>query len=314
MEFEPEKALGVINDIQRMCVNDGPGFRTTVFLKGCLLDCKWCHNPEGKRRYPEIIPYVTNCTFCGDCLLACPTGALSLVEGLGPRIDRALCTDCMQCAGACEHDGLVRWGRIMSAAAVMEEVESDKAFYRNSGGGLTVSGGEPMAQPDFVLALFMLAKSDPDQTNRIHTVLDTCGHAAWANYERVLPYTDMVLLDLKVMDSAAHKGYTGRENDLILSNAKKIAQAGVPIRLRVPIIMGVNDNQANFKATGEFAASLGSVVTGLDLLPYHPWAGGKYKAFGMDYDFPAGEGYDDSQLEEVIDLLLDFVEEVTIGG
>lgn len=313
MKEPMENRWGVVNDIQRMSTNDGPGYRTTVFLKGCLLNCRWCHNPEGKRRFPEVIPYVTNCDQCGECVTACPTGALTLTEE-GPSIDRSLCSDCMQCAAACDKDGLVVWGRIMSAAEVMEEVDRDRTFYRNSGGGLTVSGGEPMAQPDFVLSLFRMAKADPDPAERIHTALDTCGHAAWAGYERVLPFTDLVLLDVKHMETSAHAGYTGTGNEVILQNAARIAQSGVKMRIRVPVIPNVNDTKENFRATARFAAGLGDAVAGVDLLPYHPYAGGKYRVFGMAYDFPAGEGYDDERLAPVIELFLDHVAEVTIGG
>lgn len=310
----PGKTIGIVNDIQRMSTNDGPGFRTTVFLKGCLLDCKWCHNPEGRRRFPEVIPFYTNCIGCGNCLEACAAGALSLNGDAKPMIDRALCTDCFQCARTCTHSGLVPWGAIQTAAEVMQEVFADEPFFRHSGGGLTVSGGEPMAQPGFVHALFSLAKEGAEEGRPIHTTLDTCGHAPWEDYARVLPLADLVLLDLKHMDPQPHKAYTGATNKLILDNAQKMAEAGAVMRIRVPIIPGVNDNQENWTATAKFAASLGDAVQGVDLLPYHPYAGSKYRAFGMEYDFPAGEGYDDARLEPVIDLFLEHVYEVTIGG
>ncbi|MBU2490389.1 MAG: glycyl-radical enzyme activating protein [Proteobacteria bacterium] len=305
---------GIINHIQRMCTCDGPGFRTTVFLKGCLLDCQWCHNPEGKARFPEVIPYVTNCTACGDCVTVCPTGAVSLNNEAQPVLDRGLCTSCFQCAEACQESGLVVWGRAATAGGVMEEVAADLSFYKNSGGGLTVSGGEPMAQHEFVLALFSLAKADPDESRRIHTALDTCGHAPWSRFEQVLPLADLVLLDLKQMDSRAHRAYTGLGNEVILENAAKIAALGKPMRIRVPVIPGVNDSRENWQATARFVESLGDVVSGVDLLPYHPWAGGKYRAFGMEYDFPVGEGYDDERLVPVVELFLDHVKEVTVGG
>ncbi len=310
----PEYTFGVINDIQRMSTNDGPGYRTTVFLKGCLLDCDWCHNPEGRRRFPEVIPYVTNCTSCGDCLEVCATGALSLNEEGHPVIDRSLCSDCLQCARHCKQAGLVTWGSIMSAAQVMDEVFADEAFFRNSGGGMTVSGGEPMGQPDFVHALFTLAKQGNGEAEPIQTALDTCGHAPWEDYAKVLPFTDLVLLDIKNMESGPHKTYTGAGNETILDNARRIAEMGKKMRIRVPIIPGTNDSEENWIATAKFAASLGDAVMGVDLLPYHPYAGTKYITFGMEYDFPVGEGYDDSRLEPVIDLFLEHVYEVTIGG
>jgi pyruvate formate lyase activating enzyme len=301
--------LGIINDIQRMSVNDGPGFRTVVFLKGCLLNCEWCHNPEGKRRYPEVIPYVSNCEGCNKCMEVCPTGALKILEEKKPVIDKALCTACFQCIGACKYYALVRWGRIVTAREVMDDVTRDKPFFVESGGGLTVSGGEPLAQPEFSLALMMLAKE-----NGVGTALDTCGHAPWEDLEKVLEYTDLVLFDIKNIDTKEHRRYAGLGNELILDNAKRIAQKGIKMRMRVPIIPGRNDSEESLRATAKFIEGLGDAVLGVDLLPYHPYAGGKYRAFGMDYPFPAGEGLDDDVLAPFVEIFLDYVPEVTVGG
>ena len=305
-----EHIFGIINDIQKMSMNDGPGYRTTIFFKGCTLNCEWCHNPEGKNHYPEIIPFVSNCTGCGDCLKVCPTGALSLdKETSTPRIDRRLCTTCLQCVNVCQSDALVIWGKIMSVEQVMEEVLKDKLFYVNSQGGLTVSGGEPMSQPNFVQALFMAAKKE-----NIHTALDTCGHAPWEHYEKVLPYTDLVLFDLKNMDKAKHRLYAGADNKLILANAKKIAALGSKIRIRIPVIPGSNDTKENWEKTAEFIKNLGKAVQGVDILPYHPFVGGKYKAFGMDYPYPVGEGLEDELIEPIIEYFIECAPEVSVGG
>jgi pyruvate formate lyase activating enzyme len=301
--------FGVVNDMQRMSMNDGPGYRTLVFLKGCVINCEWCHNPEGKRRYPEVIPHFGNCNGCGECIDVCSTGALSLNEDNRPRIDNRLCTTCLQCVKICRVEGLVVWGKIMTVEQVMDEVMRDKEFYLNSGGGMTLSGGEPMAQPEFATALMKAAK-DQD----ISTALDTCGHAPWKDYEKILKYTDLVLLDIKHMDTIEHKSYAGTGNELILKNAGRIAELDVPLRIRIPIIPGRNDSEKNWKETALFVESLGDAVMGVDLLPYHPYAGGKYKAFGMDYPYPAGEGLDDEFLVPVIDLFLEHVPEVTVGG
>ena len=301
--------IGIINDIQRMCINDGPGFRTSVFLKGCYLNCLWCHNPEGKRRYPEVIPYVNNCNGCGDCIEVCTTGALRLSEDRKPRVDRGLCSSCMQCVKACRFDGLVRWGNIVTADEVIAEVEKEKPFYKHSGGGMTLTGGEPMAQPEFASALMEKAKA-----LAIGTALDTCGYAPWEDFERVLKFTDLVLLDIKMMDSKAHRDFTGAGNELIHENARRMAEMGLKIRIRVPIIPGKNDSAENMKKTAVFTESLNNSVVGVDLLPCHPFAGGKYAAFGMEYQFPAVEEYDDERLESVVDLFLEHVCEVTIGG
>ncbi|MBI5568717.1 MAG: glycyl-radical enzyme activating protein [Desulfomonile tiedjei] len=307
--MEQHPVFGVVNDIQRMCTCDGPGFRTVVFLKGCYLDCRWCHNPEGKRRFPEVIPYVGNCEGCGECLTVCPTGAVTVDDGLGPRIDRGLCSTCLQCVKACKYDALVLWGRIMLAEQVVAEVELDKMIHVNSGGGVTISGGEPMAQPDFVLAIMAACKA-----RGISTALDTCGHAPWEDLKRVLEYTDLVMFDIKQMDGHKHREYSGVGNELILENAKRIASLGVPIRFRIPIIPGSNDSTRNWESAARFIECLGDAVLGVDLLPYHPFAGGKYRAFGMDYPYPGGEGLADDDVAPVIDLFLKHVPEVTVGG
>ena len=309
MNMEGSRNFGVVNDIQRMCTSDGPGFRTVVFLKGCSLNCEWCHNPEGKSRYPEVIPYVGNCEGCGDCLRVCPTGALKLENGVKPSIERALCTTCLQCVSACKYDALVLWGKIVTLEQVMAEVMSDKTFYVNSGGGITISGGEPMAQPEFALALMKAAKGEG-----IGTALDTCGHAPWEDFEKILPYTDLVLFDIKNMDSRVHREYAGMGNGLILENARRIASSGIKMRVRIPVIPGRNDTWKNWEKTGGFIRDLGDSVQGVDLLPYHPFAGGKYKAFGMDYTLPVGEGMKDEDVEKVVDFFVAYAPEVTVGG
>ena len=308
MQEHESEVFGVVNDIQRMCTNDGPGIRTVVFLKGCVLNCKWCHNPEGKRCFPEVIPFVSNCEGCGECLKVCSTGALQ-IRDKRPYIDKALCSNCFQCVKVCKYDGLVVWGKIMSVNEVMREVMSDKLFYLNSGGGVTVSGGEPMTQPSFVLALLKRAKEE-----EIGTALDTCGHAAWEDFEKVLPYTDLVLYDIKLMDSKKHREYAGVGNELILENAKRIAASGVKMRIRIPVIPGTNDSRENWEETGKFIEKLGDAVEGLDLLPYHPYAGAKYRAFGEDYPYPIGEGLEDEILIPIVEFFLDYVPEVTVGG
>lgn len=305
---DDRQALGVVNDIQRMSICDGPGYRTTVFLKGCYLDCQWCHNPEGKRRYPEVLPYIPNCIGCMKCVDVCPTKALTIEEENRPLIDRGLCNVCLQCVKACKYDALVVWGKVVTAGEVIDEVEKDLPFYVNSGGGMTLSGGEPMAQPEFALALMRLAKRLD-----IHTALDTAGNVPWEDFEKILEYTDLVLFDIKIMDSQSHKEYSGRGNELILDNVKRIAAMGKRMRIRIPVIPGRNDNVENMRATGEFIKSLGDVVEGIDLLPYHPYAGSKYRIFGLPYPFPEGEGLADQSIDPFIDVLVDYAD-VTVGG
>jgi len=307
--MEDGELYGIITAMQRMCMNDGPGYRTSVFMKGCHLDCQWCHNPEGKSRYPEVIPFVANCTGCMECLEVCPTGALSIIGESKPRIDRGLCSTCLQCVNICKYDALILWGKIVTVEYVMDEVMEDKVFYMHSGGGMTLSGGEPMVQPEFTLALMKAAKD-----GEIGTALDTCGQAPWEDFEKVLEYTDLVLFDIKIMDSDEHRLYSGLGNELILENAKRIASSGINMRIRIPVIPGRNDSRENWEATAKFIESLGDPVQGVDLLPYHPYAGGKYKAFGMDYPYPVGEGLEDEGLVPIVDFFVDHAPEVTVGG
>lgn len=312
--------LGVVNDIQFYSTCDGPGIRTTVFLKGCNIRCKWCHNPEGVRKNPEVFPFYTNCVGCEKCVEACPSRAITIVkptraemeQGAGafrPKINKDLCTYCLQCVESCAYDGLVVFGKIMHVEEVMDEVEKDKLFYKNSGGGMTISGGEPMNQPHFVLSLLKAARE-----RGINTCLDTNGYAKWEYYEPTLPYVDWYLWDIKHMDPKVHMGWAGVSNERVLSNLKKVVERGARVRIRIPIIPNINDNVENMRRTAEFVATLGPAVEGVDLLPYHPYAGAKYRLFGLDYPFPMGEGYDEDQVLEFMEIFEPLVDEVTIGG
>jgi len=198
---------------------------------------------------------------------------------------------------------------MMTVGEVMEEVIQDKMFYENSDGGMTVSGGEPMAQLDFLCALMESAK-----TEGISTALDTCGYASWEDYARVLEFTDLVLFDIKNMDTGIHKDYSGAGNELILDNVRRIADKGIKMRMRIPIIPGRNDSLENMEETAKYVESLGYVVLGVDLLSYHPFAGAKYRIFGMEYGFPIGEGMADDKVKPILDMFLKHVDEVTIGG
>ncbi len=303
---------GYITDIQTYSLCDGPGIRTTVFLKGCLLNCRWCHNPEGNRRFPEVFPYSPNCEGCGTCMEICPAGAISMAGERRPRIDKGRCIDCFSCAEACPHEAMVVWGREAGVEEIMAEVERDKPFYRNSGGGMTLSGGEPLAQPEFAAALLKAAKE-----RGIHTALDTCGHAPWEKLKKALEGADFVLYDIKHMDPDRHRAFCGRSNGLILENARRVAESGVAMRVRVPLIPGVNDDEENLKATAAFVAGLRQQAAGgleVDVLPYHPYAGAKYRVFGLEYPFPQGEGYPEERLREIVEVFLLRDLEVTVGG
>ncbi|MCK5553508.1 MAG: glycyl-radical enzyme activating protein [Deltaproteobacteria bacterium] len=260
---------GVIFNIQRCSTQDGPGIRTTVFLKGCSLRCFWCQNPESQMAKPEIFLYKDKCTSCGRCVEVCLTGANSLL-GESSTIDRDECIGCGRCTEVCPNDARSLVGNQVTVDEVTEEVLRDKRFYENSGGGVTLSGGEPTAQPEFALALLRRCKKE-----RLHTVLDTCGYVSWPILKKLLRYTDLVLYDIKCIDSNKHYEATGVPNEIILENAKMIAQ-GKRMSVRVPVIPGFNDSIQEVMAIAHFVKEeLASVD--IDLLHYNKMGESKYQ-------------------------------------
>jgi len=268
---------GITFNIQRFSTKDGPGIRTTVFLKGCPLRCAWCHNPEGLSPRPELTWYDVRCIGAHDCLGACPEDALELTPQ-GMCIDRDRCTSCGTCAEACPAGALEVIGQEWTPEEVFAEVEKDIIFYETSGGGVTFSGGEPMAQADFVLALCHLCREAD-----LHVALDTCGAAPWEQYERVLPLVKLVLYDLKIFDADRHQASTGMDNGLILENARRIAAAGVPMWIRTPAIPGYTTDEANVAALGDFIARELPTVQRWDLLAYTNMGQPKYHRLDRPY-------------------------------
>ena len=255
-------STGITFNIQRFSTEDGPGIRTTVFLKGCPLRCAWCHNPEGLSPRPELVWYDVRCIGARDCLRACPVGALELTPA-GMRIDRERCTVCGECARACPAGALEVIGREWTPQALLAEVEKDRLFYETSGGGVTFSGGEPMYQAEFVREAARLCRRAG-----IPVALDTCGAAPWEQYEAVLPWVDLVLYDLKIWDPDRHRAATGADNARILENARRIAAAGPAMWIRTPVIPGYTDDEANIAALAAFIAGELPTVRRWDLLAY----------------------------------------------
>lgn len=259
---------GVVFNIQRFSIHDGPGIRTTVFMKGCPLRCFWCQNPESQSGRPEILLDRRKCTLCGACHTVCPNGAVRLEES-GPVFDRHICRGCGRCAVVCPSEARSISGKRMTVEEVMREVLKDLKFYENSGGGVTLSGGEPLAQPDFARLIFKGCKQA-----ELHTTLDTCGYAPWPDIEKLLEYVDLVLFDIKHLDASKHQEAAGQDNLLILENARKILKLK-PMRIRVPLIPGFNDSSEAVSGIAAFVKSeLG--CRDLDLLPYNRMGEVKY--------------------------------------
>ena len=269
---------GMLLNIQRFCVHDGPGIRTTVFFKGCPLRCAWCHNPESHRRQPEILFSAKDCIRCGACAAACPQ-KLHAVDREEHFFDRSSCIACGECAAACPAGALELCGKWVGAEEVLSQVLRDGEFYRASGGGLTLSGGEPMAQSGFALELARTAKRAG-----LHVSIETCGYCAQEEFERILPYADLFLYDFKIEDSETHKLYTGKDNLLIKENLGFLSRAGAAVILRCPIIPGVNCTEEHFAAIAQAVKSHAGILQ-VDLEPYHPLGIDKLKRLDRPIPF-----------------------------
>lgn len=284
--------VGCVFNIERFAIRDGPGIRTTVFLKGCPLQCLWCANPESISPVPQLFYFENLCQRCYRCIEACPNKATSKSPEGSILIDRKLCKACGKCVEVCVPKARVISGKIMTVDEVLEEVQKDTLFYQNSGGGVTFSGGEPTHQPDF---LWHLAKRC--QESGIHTALDTCGFVKPEVLKKVLEYTNLVLYDIKHMEPARHKELTGVDNRLILENARIIAKMGKPMIIRVPLIPGHNDSPENIKALAEFMKELR--LNKVDLLPYHSLGKIKYYRLGTEYKLEDLKPYEGDEVAKV---------------
>lgn len=283
-------------DIKKFAVHDGPGIRTTLFLKGCPLHCKWCHNPESISFDKQLSYLSTKCIGCGECVTVCPTSSHSISEN-GHIFNRQGCIGCGACEEACLADALKLYGKEITVEEAYDVIMEDKSFYDNSGGGATISGGEPMMQADFVAELFKKLRE-----SGVHTAIDTCGYVKYSEYEKVIPYTNMFLYDLKHIDSDKHKAAVGKPNELILENLLKLDKTGIDIEIRIPFVPGINTDEETVRGMAEFMSRC-KHITRVKVLPYHSLAGSKYESLDMENTLPRVDSPSDEMLDWAADII-----------
>ena len=267
----------MIFNIQKCSIHDGEGMRTLVFFKGCGLRCRWCANPESQLFTPEIMESHTKCIGCMDCIQACPYDAIVLTED-GGKIDRDKCTKCFKCTDHCYAGAKYVTGQDYEVEELFHEIEKDRMFYSMSGGGVTFSGGEPLSQPEFLTKIAKRCREEG-----IHVMLESCGFANYEKFKTVLPYINAMFMDIKHIDPERHKELTGQDNVLILENIRKIAEFGIPITARTPVIPGYNAEESNIRGIAEFIKTVPNIKD-YELLAYHNLGESKYRALGRDYE------------------------------
>lgn len=290
-----EETSGIVFDIERFSTHDGPGIRTVVFLKGCPLRCQWCASPESQERAPQMGFLQNQCVGCERCVRNCPQGEYFHRNHMP---DFQKCVRCFHCAEDCLPGARVIYGKRLSAGEVVAKAAEDLPFYLSSGGGVTLTGGEVSAQPDFASEILSRCHE-----KGIHTAIETCGFAPWESFEKVIRFTDCLMFDLKCMDSAVHKRYTGVGNESILANAAAASRLVGEMIIRVPVIPGVNDSPDNFLRMAEFVTGKLRGVKQVDLLPYHSMGASKAANIGRRYPFEAPYEIDDARLRTLSGIL-----------
>lgn len=298
---------GMVFDVQRYSIHDGPGIRTLVFLKGCPLRCYWCCNPESQRDEREIAWFAKNCIGCGRCLEVCPKGAISDSPD-GKIIDRSRCDICGKCVDNCYPGALQVIGQEVSPEEVLDMVIRDKTFYKRSKGGVTLSGGEPLLQPDFCLEVLKRCKEWG-----LHTCMETSGYGDPDALSQLVPYVDLFLYDVKHLDPERHRQYTGVSNEQILDNLRMVDGLGASVIIRVPLIPGYTAQEDNMKALGRLASTLKGVRE-VHLLPYHRLGEPKYRRVGREYPLEGTAAMKDEEAQPYQDILQSYGLEVGIGG
>ena len=295
-------------NLQRFAIHDGPGIRTLVYMKGCPLTCLWCSTPQSQKMALEILHIEVNCKKCGRCVEACPVEAITLSEEEGVKIDRELCTSCGECVEACPNQALELVGSYMTVDELFREVDKDSPFYRRSNGGVTVGGGAPTMQHEFVAAFLKKCKQ-----HYIHTAIDTCGYVRWEHLEKILEHVDLLYFDIKHMDALVHKEITGVSNELILENARR-ACATRSMIMRIPLVPGCNDSDDNMLDTARFAAELGENLKRIELLPYHKFGTQTYGRLDREYELTDVEPPSDDHMNRLKEIVESCGVGAQIGG
>ena len=294
--------------MQRFAIHDGPGIRTLIYMKGCPLKCLWCSSPQTQRPSTEILHIELNCKKCGRCIEVCSNNAITLSNNEAIEIDRKLCTSCGDCVEICLNQALKLAGKDITVEELFKEVNKDSPFYRRSNGGITVGGGEPTMQHEFVTAFLKRCKQI-----YIHTAIETCGYVKWEYLEKLLEYLDLVYFDIKHMDPLVHKELTGVSNELILDNIKK-ASALRPVIIRIPVAPGYNDSDDNILTTAKFAAGLGTNLQRIEILPYHKFGTHLYDQLDMEYKLKDVEPPSEEHMERLKELIESCGIKAQIGG
>jgi pyruvate formate lyase activating enzyme len=297
---------GLVFNIQRFSVHDGPGIRTTVFLKGCPLSCLWCSNPESQSFFPSLAARDINCKLCGKCIPSCPKNAISILGSKDRIIDGKRCDQCLRCVDACISGSLKRCGEYMTEDEILTEVMKDSLFYKNSRGGVTLSGGEPLSQSRFLIRLLHVLKE-----KNFHVALDTSGHAPGKVFAEALPFVDLVLFDIKHMDDEAHRRYTGASNRIILSNARQAAKE-VRTWFRIPLIEGINDSADNIARIAEMAKEIG--IEKISFLPYHEGGISKCLQIGRPYPMAGAKSPSEEHIRELRRIISEKGVSVSVGS
>lgn len=297
----------VVTNIQKFSVHDGPGIRSIIFFKGCPLECQWCANPENINPKPQLMVHKSKCIGCGLCVDSCEKSAIVAGDGF-VEVIRSQCQSCGKCTTVCSSHARVLKGELLTIDEVKRVIDKDLPFYKNSGGGITFSGGEPMLHPDFIVDI-----AREYRNKGLNSAIETCGCVPWENFEKVKEWIDLFLFDLKFMDCGKHEKYCKQGNELILANLQKLCESNRVI-IRMPIIPGVNDTNQDIALAGEFLSKMKNKIEAIHCLPYHNFGISKYDALSMDYQLLNVKMPNAAYMENIKQMLELHGLEIQIGG